>query len=213
MEPQITQNTQMAWCLQGQDDAFDLAARPAEIEKQAEVQAGGFQIIQALRAMNLVDRFHRFQFDEDDALDKQINGIFTDHDPIVSNDHWMLLRDRESRLAQLVQPCVFMDLLEKFASSVCSTVRAQPMMRFDSRSTPSASASVCVFCVFCGSIPLILGVLCDDRCKLLAFAHKKFVTIFSGRHLLHCHGLADRIHNHLSGGPNWPSVSSAASRT
>jgi hypothetical protein len=99
MEPQITQNTQMAWRLQRQDDAFNLEARPTEVEKQAEVQAGGFQIIQALRAMNLVDRFHRFQFDDDDARDKQINGIFTDHDPIVPNDHWMLLRDRESRLA------------------------------------------------------------------------------------------------------------------
>src|SRR4051794_31413860 len=57
MEPQITQNTQMAWRLQRQDDAFNLEARPTEVEKQAEVQAGGFQIIQALRAMNLVDRF------------------------------------------------------------------------------------------------------------------------------------------------------------
>ena len=56
--------------LQGQDDAFDLKARLAEVEQQAEMQACGFQIIQALRAMNLVDRLGYLQFDEDDVFDE-----------------------------------------------------------------------------------------------------------------------------------------------
>ncbi len=34
------------------------------------MQARGFQIIQALRAMNLVDRLDYFQFDEDDVFDE-----------------------------------------------------------------------------------------------------------------------------------------------
>jgi hypothetical protein len=113
MEPQITPNTQMAWCLQDQDDAFDLETRPAEVEKQAEVQAGGFQIIQALRAMNLVDRFRHFHFDEDDTFDEQINGLITDHDPAVPINHRMLLRDGETRLVQLVHQCVFIDPLKE----------------------------------------------------------------------------------------------------
>jgi hypothetical protein len=56
--------------LQVQDDTFDLKAGLAEVEQQAEVQARGFQIIQALRVMNLVDRLGYLQFDEDDVFDE-----------------------------------------------------------------------------------------------------------------------------------------------
>jgi hypothetical protein len=71
MEPQITQNTQKGGgALQVQDDAFDLKARLAEVEQQAEMQACGFQIIQALRDMNLIDPFGYLQFDEDDVFDE-----------------------------------------------------------------------------------------------------------------------------------------------
>jgi hypothetical protein len=56
--------------LQAQDDAFDLKARLAEVEQQAEMQACGFQIIQTLREMNLVDRLGYLQFDEDDVFDE-----------------------------------------------------------------------------------------------------------------------------------------------
>jgi hypothetical protein len=87
---------------QGQDDAFDLKARLAEVEHQAEMQARRFQIIQALRAMNLVDCLGYLQFDEDDVFNEQVNSIFPDYDPVVPNDHGMLLRDGEPRLAEFV---------------------------------------------------------------------------------------------------------------
>ena len=71
MEPQITQNTQKGGdALQGQDDTPDLKARLAEVAPQAEMQASGFQIVQAPRAMNLVDRLGYLQFDEDDLFDE-----------------------------------------------------------------------------------------------------------------------------------------------
>jgi hypothetical protein len=56
--------------LQVEDDAFDLKPGLAEVEQQAEMQACGFQIIQALRAMNLVDRLGYLQFDEDYVFDE-----------------------------------------------------------------------------------------------------------------------------------------------
>ena len=102
--------------LQVQDDAFDLKARLAEVEQQAEMQTCGFQIIQALRAMNLVDRPGYFQFDEDHVFDEQVNRIVPDHNAIVSNDHAMLLRDGDSGLAKLVQQSVFIDFLKESAS-------------------------------------------------------------------------------------------------
>src|SRR5579871_6918553 len=64
MEPQNTQNTlntlRAVGELRGKDDAFDLEAWLAEIEQQTEVQSGGFQVIQALRAMDFVERFGCF---------------------------------------------------------------------------------------------------------------------------------------------------------
>src|SRR6516225_4939067 len=62
----------------------------------------------------------------------------------------MLLRDSELGFAQLVHQCVFIDFLK--VPSAWSTVRAQPMIRLDRRLTLSAPASICVFCVLCGSI-------------------------------------------------------------
>jgi hypothetical protein len=56
--------------LEGQDDAFDLKARLAEVEQQAEMQACGFQIIQTLREMNRVDRHGYLQFDEGHVFDE-----------------------------------------------------------------------------------------------------------------------------------------------
>ena len=80
------------------------------------MQARGFQIIQALRAMNLFDRFGCLQFDEDDVLDEGVSHIVHDHNPAVSNDHAMLLRDGDSSLAKLVQQSVFIDFLRESGS-------------------------------------------------------------------------------------------------
>ena len=51
MEPQNTQNTRSGCgALQGEDEAFDLTGRLADVEWQAGVQGGGLQTIRALRA-------------------------------------------------------------------------------------------------------------------------------------------------------------------
>jgi hypothetical protein len=57
--------------------------------------------------MNLVDRLGYLQFDEDDVFDEQVNGIFPDHDSVVSNGHRMLLRDGKPRLAESRAPMRF----------------------------------------------------------------------------------------------------------
>jgi hypothetical protein len=80
------------------------------------MQPCGFQIIEALGEMNLVDCLGYLQLDEDDVFDEQVNSIFPDHDPIVPNDHGMLLRDGEPRLAELVHQCVFIHFLKESGS-------------------------------------------------------------------------------------------------
>src|SRR5271170_7414633 len=101
------------------------------------MQTCGFQIIQALRASNHV------QFDEDDVFDEQVNGIFPDRDPFVSNDHGKLLRDGESRLAWRVHQCVSYTFSRKPVPSAWSTVRAQPMVRLDRTLILSSPISIC----------------------------------------------------------------------
>jgi hypothetical protein len=83
--------------------ALDTAVTYAGERKQFGRPIGKFQAVQQNLAMNIVDRPGYLQLDEDDVFDEQVNSIFPDHDPIVSNNHGMLLRDGEPRLAQLVR--------------------------------------------------------------------------------------------------------------
>jgi hypothetical protein len=66
--------------------------------------------------MNIVDPLGGFQFDEDDVFDEQVNGIVPDHNPIISNNDAMSLRDGEPSLPELVHQSVFIDFLKKSAS-------------------------------------------------------------------------------------------------
>ena len=77
------------------------------------MQARGLQVVQALRSMDVVDCLGHFQFDNDDTLDKQVNSIVANHDPIVPNHHSMLLQDGEPGLAQFMHQSVFIDFLQK----------------------------------------------------------------------------------------------------
>ena len=52
--------------LLGQDYALALKARVAEVEQQAEIQGCRFWEVQALRAVNIVDRLGCLQIGEDD---------------------------------------------------------------------------------------------------------------------------------------------------
>jgi hypothetical protein len=69
MEPQSTPNTQ-SWqsCLRVPDHSPDLETKPAKIEQQTETQARGLEVIQALRAMNVIDRPGDLRFHEDDVF-------------------------------------------------------------------------------------------------------------------------------------------------
>jgi hypothetical protein len=69
MEPQSTPNTQSSqYCLRVPDHSLDLETKPAEIEQQTETQTRGLEVIQALRAMNVIDRPGDLRFHEDDVF-------------------------------------------------------------------------------------------------------------------------------------------------
>jgi hypothetical protein len=77
------------------------------------MQASGFQIIQALRPMDLIDRLRNFQFDEDKSFDQQVSRIIPNHDTIISNSHTMLLRHKQPSLPKLMHQGVLIDFLKK----------------------------------------------------------------------------------------------------
>jgi hypothetical protein len=49
-------------------------------------------------------------------FDQEVYGIFPDHDPFISNDHGMLLRDGEPGLSELVHQRIFIDFLKETSS-------------------------------------------------------------------------------------------------
>src|SRR5215469_6058089 len=65
-------------------------AEASRSEQQTELQAGGLQIIQALCAMNVVDRLAAFN---STRTLQQISSKFLHYDAIVPNGHRILLRD------------------------------------------------------------------------------------------------------------------------
>src|SRR5271166_161693 len=98
---------------QAQHDAFDVEARQSEVDQQTQPQARRFEIVQALRPMNLVERPDRLQLHQDRVLDQQVHGIFANHDAVIPNGHSMLLRDGKPSLPQLMRQCVFINLLQE----------------------------------------------------------------------------------------------------
>jgi hypothetical protein len=53
---------------EGPGRSLDLETKPAKIEQQTETQARGLEVIQALRAMNVIDRPGDLRFHEDDVF-------------------------------------------------------------------------------------------------------------------------------------------------
>ena len=85
-----------------QNDAFDLQARVAEVEQQANVQAGGAKVIDALGAMEVGDGPGRLKLNDHLVLDHKVRRILPNNHPIIDDDDAALLRDREVSLAKLM---------------------------------------------------------------------------------------------------------------
>src|ERR1700761_5257160 len=93
MEPQSTPNTHSSqYCLRVPDHSLDLETKPAKIEQQIETQARGPEVVQALRAMNVIDRPGDLPFHKHDVFHGQVHGVVPEPGIVVSNDHAVLLR-------------------------------------------------------------------------------------------------------------------------
>ncbi len=73
--------------------ALDLQAWLAEMEQQAEMQPGCFEVIDTLGAVRLVQCFHGLQLDQKRILDQQVNEVLADHRALVGDRDAALLRE------------------------------------------------------------------------------------------------------------------------
>jgi hypothetical protein len=123
------------------DDAANFQTRMAEVEEQCQAQAGGFQIVHALREVDAVEGSHCFQFDDDAVINNQIGGVFPDDNSVVSNDDRMLLRDAEAVFPQLVSQAILVHLFQKSGSHF---VQDGECATDDALGDPVQSTFICV---------------------------------------------------------------------
>jgi hypothetical protein len=65
------------------NDTFDLQACWAEIRQQAKMQAGCLQVVQALRATDIVQCFARPEFVKRRVLYRQVGRVLANDDAII----------------------------------------------------------------------------------------------------------------------------------
>jgi hypothetical protein len=106
------------------DHPLDLKARIAEIEEQAEPEPGSFEVVDALRAVNRIQRGDRFQFNQNGVLHQQVGRIRTNDDTIMVNCDIVLLLDRQAGFPQFKSQGVFIDLFA-LLSGVFRTNRSE----------------------------------------------------------------------------------------
>jgi hypothetical protein len=99
-----------AVALQAVHQAPNLQSRVAEIQQQTNLEPCRLQVIQALCAMNPIQRLDRFQFDDQDILDHQIRDINADHHSIIEHLNRPLLPDVQTGLTKLMRQRVLIDL-------------------------------------------------------------------------------------------------------
>ena len=77
------------------------------------MQAGCLQIVEALRGVRVVQGFDGIWFDEDGALDHEIDGVLAADYAVVGDGDPVLLCDGQAGLALLARERVLVDLFEE----------------------------------------------------------------------------------------------------
>jgi len=65
--------------------AFDLQARPAKIQQQAEMQAGSLEIIGTLHPVYVVQSFGGLQLDRQHVIDQQVHELLTNQNVFIAH--------------------------------------------------------------------------------------------------------------------------------
>ena len=96
-----------------ENEALVFEASTPEVEKQADVQAGCFQVVDALDLKVGVKVGCHLQFDDDATLDHEVRDERPDDLIFVPHLDWPLLVDLQPQLLQLDHQRVLVDLLDE----------------------------------------------------------------------------------------------------
>jgi hypothetical protein len=90
--------------------------RLTQIDQKAYAQPGRFQVVETLGAVNVVQFFDCFQFDDHCAVHHKVGGVLANDHAIISDDNTALLLDGKARLTQFVRQRVLIYLFDKARS-------------------------------------------------------------------------------------------------
>ena len=106
--------------------SLDFYSGVSEVEYEAEVGAGCFQVVHALGQVDALDTAHGFQFDYDEPLYQQVGAVVAYHNAIVVDRDLLLLLHEETSFPQLMNERVFVDFLQKAGPQSIANLKSRP---------------------------------------------------------------------------------------
>lgn len=73
------------------DKAFYFKLWFTKVKQQSDMMSGCFEVVNALRNMDLINTFHRLDFNDETLINKQVCDIFTNHLTSILNTDGVLL--------------------------------------------------------------------------------------------------------------------------
>ncbi len=77
------------------------------------MQTGGFQVVQALRRMDVLQPPDRFDLNNYGILDQKVCAVHANDCTFVSDRRRVLLLDRQSGVSQFISQCILINLLQE----------------------------------------------------------------------------------------------------
>ena len=119
------------------NQALDLQSWIPEIGQQTQPEARRLQMVHTLSPVDCIQRVDRFQPDQDSILDQQIRPVCAGHHTVIMDRDVVLLRNRQSILAQFISEGILIHFSRMPTPSVFETTNAHPMI-FSDRSVRAA---------------------------------------------------------------------------
>ena len=95
------------------NDTFDFDLGLLKIDQEAEFEAAGFEVVQALSQVLIRQRIATLQFNDDRALNKNIGEVVTDDPPLVLNGQWRLTLRSNAPKFKLIRQRALVNFLQK----------------------------------------------------------------------------------------------------
>ena len=142
---------------------LDLKDFGTEVDEQAIVQFGGFQIVEHLRFVVRVERIGGLELHNDTLINQKVGREVADEETILVKDlNTLLLFNPEPKARQAVCKGVFVntfqepdteitvDIIGSLTDDVTELIRCHNSLPFNGSVSRLCVSSLCALCVLCG---------------------------------------------------------------